>query len=95
MHVTSELESCETLARFPKLRMAAIPNGVDVPLDLNRVERNEDLRLLFIGRLDPKKGIESLLKACSLVDTALPWRLAIAGWGPREYGVHPKNETRN
>ena len=60
MHVTSELESCETLARFPKLRMATIPNGVDVPVDLNRVERTEDLRLLFIGRLDPKKGIESL-----------------------------------
>ena len=62
-----------------------IPNGVDVPADLNRVERNGELRMLFIGRLDPKKGIEALLKACSLVDSALPWRLAIAGWGPPEY----------
>jgi len=92
MHVTSELESCETLARFPKLRMATIPNGVDVPVDLNRVERTEDLRLLFIGRLDPKKGIESLLKACSLVDSALPWRLAIAGWGPPGYVSHLKEQ---
>ena len=41
--------------------------------------------MLFIGRLDPKKGIEALLKACSLVDSALPWRLAITGWGPPEY----------
>ena len=85
MHVTSEQESRETLARFPKLRMAMIPNGVDVPADLNRVERNGELRMLFIGRLDPKKGIEALLKACSLVDSALPWRLAITGWGPPEY----------
>jgi glycosyltransferase involved in cell wall biosynthesis len=85
MHVTSEHESRETLARFRKLRMAMIPNGVDVPVDLNRVERNGELRMLFIGRLDPKKGIEALLKACSLVDSAPPWRLAIAGWGPPEY----------
>jgi glycosyltransferase involved in cell wall biosynthesis len=87
MHVTSEQERREVSARFPKLRMAMIPNGVDVPADLNRVERNGELRLLFIGRLDPKKGIEVLLKACNLVlvHLALPWRLAIAGWGPPEY----------
>ena len=85
MHVTSEKESREALARFPKLRIAMIPNGVDVPVDLHRVARNGELRMLFIGRLDPKKGIEALLKACSLVDSAPPWRLAIAGWGAPEY----------
>jgi glycosyltransferase involved in cell wall biosynthesis len=85
MHVTSDQESRETSARFPKLQMAMIPNGVDVPVDLNRVERNGELRMLFIGRLDPKKGIEALLKACNLVDSAPPWRLAIAGWGAPGY----------
>jgi glycosyltransferase involved in cell wall biosynthesis len=85
MHATSEQESRETLARFPKLRMATIPNGVDVPVHINRIGRNGGLRLLFIGRLDPKKGIEALLKACSLADLAQPWRLAIAGWGEPEY----------
>ena len=92
MHVTSEHENRETLSRFPKLRMAMIPNGVDVPVDLNRVERNGALRMLFIGRLDPKKGIEALLKACSLVDTAPPWRLAIAGWGPPDYVSQLKDQ---
>jgi len=85
MHVTSEHERREAFSRFRKLRMAMIPNGVDVPVGLNRTERNGELRLLFIGRLDPKKGIEALLKACSLVDSAPPWRLAIAGWGAPEY----------
>ena len=85
MHVTSEHENRETLSRFPKLRIAMIPNGVDVPAVLNRRQRNGDLRLLFIGRLHPIKGIEALLKACSLVDSAPPWRLAIAGWGAPEY----------
>jgi glycosyltransferase involved in cell wall biosynthesis len=92
MHVTSEQESRETLARFPKLRMATIPNGVDVPVGLNRIQRNGELRLLFIGRLDPKKGIEALLKACSLVDLAPPWRLAIAGWGQPEYVSQLKDQ---
>ena len=85
MHVTSEQEGQEILVRFPKLRIAMIPNGVDVPSDLNRVERSGDLRLLFIGRLDPKKGIESLLKACSIVDSVPPWHLTIAGWGAPDY----------
>jgi glycosyltransferase involved in cell wall biosynthesis len=84
MHLTSDQESGEALARFPKLRTAMIPNGVDVPVDLNRADRNRELRLLFIGRLDPKKGIEPLLKACALVGS-LPWRLAMAGWGTPEY----------
>ena len=85
MHVTSESESRETSARFPGVRMAMIPNGVDVPADLDRIDRQVELRLLFIGRLDPKKGIESLLAACSLVDSEPPWHLAIAGWGSPEY----------
>jgi len=85
MHVTSEHESRETSARFPKVRMAMIPNGVDVPANLDRTKRRGNLRLLFIGRLDPKKGIESLLAACSLVDSHLPWHLAIAGWGAPAY----------
>jgi glycosyltransferase involved in cell wall biosynthesis len=85
MHATSEQECRETSARFPNLRMAMIPNGVDVPTNLYRIERQEELRLLFIGRLDQKKGIESLLEACSLVGSELRWRLAIAGWGSPDY----------
>ena len=65
--------------------MAMIPNGVDVPANLNRIDRRGDLRLLFIGRLDPKKGIESLLAACSLIDSVPPWHLAIAGGGSPDY----------
>jgi glycosyltransferase involved in cell wall biosynthesis len=95
MHLTSEYERRETLARFPKLRTATIPNGVDVPANLNRIGRREELRLLFIGRLDPKKGIEALLKACSLIDAQPPWRLAIAGWGSPDYVSELKKQIHN
>ncbi|HZZ14449.1 MAG TPA: glycosyltransferase [Candidatus Sulfotelmatobacter sp.] len=94
MHVTSEEEGRDTVARFPKVRTAMIPNGVDVPVDLKRVKQNGELRLLFIGRLDPKKGIEALLKACSLIGTDLPWRLQIAGWGAAEYLSQLEGQVR-
>ncbi|HEY6763812.1 MAG TPA: glycosyltransferase, partial [Candidatus Sulfotelmatobacter sp.] len=57
IHATSEQEARDTSARFPKLRIAMIPNGVTVPADLSRLGKTEELRMLFIGRLDPKKGI--------------------------------------
>jgi glycosyltransferase involved in cell wall biosynthesis len=44
------------------------------------------LRLLFLGRLDPKKGIENLLAACQrLSNRGQPWSLAIAGSGDAAY----------
>jgi glycosyltransferase involved in cell wall biosynthesis len=50
--------------------------------------------MLFIGRLDPKKGIEALLKACTLVDPAPPWHLAIAGWGEPRYVSQLKEQIQ-
>lgn len=94
MHVTSVQESQEVLARFPKLQTKMIPNGVDVPDSLHRIESNGELRLLFIGRLDPKKGIEALLKAGALLGSAVPWCLAIAGWGDAGYVSQLKEEIK-
>ncbi len=92
VQVTSEREQGETLARFPKLRTRVIPNGVDTPEHLDRTDQNKDLRLLFIGRLDPIKGIEALLQACSLLsaDPAFAWDLIIAGWGAPAYVAQVK-----
>jgi glycosyltransferase involved in cell wall biosynthesis len=47
-----------------------IPNGVEIP-DLPFSRRwlpNGVLRLAFVGRLDPVKGLENLLKALSLLN---------------------------
>jgi glycosyltransferase involved in cell wall biosynthesis len=85
--LSSEKEQFDTSARFPYLKTRVIPNGVDVPSDLHPSERAGDLRLLFIGRLDPIKGIECLLQACNKLaaNVDLKWRLAIAGWGDPAY----------
>jgi glycosyltransferase involved in cell wall biosynthesis len=87
VHLTSEQERLETSARFPLLKTCVIPNGVDVPSDLHPSERTADLRMLFLGRLHPIKGIECLLKACSNLSARvdLRWRLSIAGGGDAAY----------
>jgi glycosyltransferase involved in cell wall biosynthesis len=87
LHVTSEEEGQKSLMRFPGLRTAVIPNGVDVQEPKTQTNHPDALRLLFLGRLDPKKGIENLLEACHQLPSSLgrSWSLKIAGAGTPEY----------
>ena len=95
LHFTSEEEARESLARLANLQAAVIPNGVAVPSSLNRSDPNGHLRLLFIGRLDPKKGLEALLRACSLmkIEGHPKWHLRIAGWGDPAYVAHLREDV--
>ena len=87
LHVTSEEEAKESLERFPGVDTAIIPNGIGVPEKVAHVRGNGVLRLLYLGRLHPKKGIENLLAACRIVEDALgiPWSLTVAGAGDPKY----------
>ena len=55
-----------------------IPNGIDV----SRIEVSEQHEgyVLYLGRLSPENGVETLLRAHAADDAA--WRLVIAGAGP-------------
>jgi glycosyltransferase involved in cell wall biosynthesis len=84
--VTSQAEAEQSLKRFPGLRAVLIPNGVDVPDHPKRSASNGKLRLLYLGRLHPIKGIEPLLDACGIVGGLLEdWDLSIAGTGSPPY----------
>jgi len=88
LHVTSEEEKLESLKRFPTAKVVVIPNGVEIPPAINHRGRKGSLRLLYVGRLDPKKGIENLLKACArLRRNGFPFLLVVAGTGEAEYEV--------
>jgi glycosyltransferase involved in cell wall biosynthesis len=68
-------------------RIVRIPNGVDVvrfaPAE-NRADGSALQGVLFLGRLDPQKGVETLLHAWAEVAPRLPAaRLRIAGAGPQ------------
>jgi len=86
LHATSQAEADQSRKRFPRLRAVVIPNGVDVPQILRRKASNGRLRLLYLGRLHPIKGIEALLEACGIVGELSPdWHLYIAGTGSPSY----------
>lgn len=85
VHVTSSLEASEIQKfGFSLPPFYEIPNGVDAPAESPDTVR-ESNTVLFLGRLDWKKGIERLISAiASLKET----RLIIAG--NDEVGYTPK-----
>jgi poly(glycerol-phosphate) alpha-glucosyltransferase len=73
--------------------VALIPNGVYMPdisqhkgqPDWARNIKDDGMRLLYLGRIHPKKGISNLLHAWAKVISdrkahQKPWELIIAGW---------------
>lgn len=85
-HVTSENERQSVGARVPRTKSVIIPNGVDVPdyLPTRDWLPSGRLRLLFLGRISPKKGIENLLRALRALDDP-DITLTIYGTGPKDY----------
>jgi glycosyltransferase involved in cell wall biosynthesis len=88
LHTTSQDEAEQSKARLPGMRAVIIRNGVELPKEVRRTEPVNELRITYLGRLHPIKGIENLLDACKLLDgDAEPWHLKIAGDGESDYAV--------
>ena len=87
VHVTSLTEQAETIERFGGVDVVTVQNGVELPEQISRTPRTDTLRLLYLGRLDPIKGVENLLTACSTLNNGARtlWSLAIAGTGDSSY----------
>ncbi len=88
LHALTPAEQADILAWAPGSEVVVIPNGVDPAPTLLPVgpSRMGQKTLLFLGRLDPKKGLSELIHAWALAKDRLPgWRLAIAGWGEIAY----------
>jgi glycosyltransferase involved in cell wall biosynthesis len=85
MHVTSVEEEAESLEKIPNASALVLRNGIDIPklVGTLRDHRGDTLRLLYIGRLHPIKGIENLLAAMTMVKRNV--HLAICGEGEPAY----------
>jgi glycosyltransferase involved in cell wall biosynthesis len=87
LHVTSDEEAAESAARLPDVPIAVIPNGVRIPHDVSDRRDPARLNILYLGRIDPKKGIENLLLGLKRVRSSIerPVALTIAGGGRADY----------
>jgi glycosyltransferase involved in cell wall biosynthesis len=86
-HATSEQEYEEIRAFGLVVPVAIIPNGVDIPEFAARSEAASitDRVVLSLGRLHPKKGLDTLVRAWAQIERDHPgWRLRIVG--PDEAG---------
>ena len=105
LHFTSRQEQDETAGLGLSTPSLVLPLGVELPPlpaefpDHGR-ERSVDapIRFLFLSRLHPKKRLECLLEACSLLAERQPqarWQLAIAGRGEPGYERSLQQRARN
>ena len=88
IQATSGQEYAELRAFGLRHPIAVIPNGIDmpdpVPDGLGVVARERIV--LSLGRMHPKKGLETLLQAWAKVEPARPdWRLSLVGPGEQRY----------
>lgn len=86
LHVTSPQEGHASTARLSWSQAVVIPNGVDIAPPAAD-SRSGVLRMLFLGRLHPIKGLENLVQACAELDRTgfRQWTLTIAGPGDADY----------
>lgn len=77
-HVTSEMELEDLRSLGFKQPAVIVPNGIDVPVLPDEVHR--DKTIVFLSRIDPKKGLDLLLPAWSKLSSLFPdWQLKIIG----------------
>ena len=73
---------------FPDFPLRVIPNGIDTSvyrpgLSPIRHLRDENLNVLFVGRLEKRKGVGDLLRAFEFLKSRVPnTRLVVVGDGP-------------
>jgi poly(glycerol-phosphate) alpha-glucosyltransferase len=100
VHALTSQECKDIRAAGIRNPVCVIPNGIDIPgvpsdgqscsLPVAGVDRGRHRTLVYIGRLHPYKGLDTLIMAWSLAATRLGgfedrWRLVIAG--PSEGGT--------
>ena len=95
LHATSNEEVMSCQGRVRNASISLIPNGVEVPEELPKKEwlPNGQIRILYMGRLHPIKGIERLIEALALLRHE-SFCLNICGDGHSLYAASLRNLVR-
>ncbi|KZY53808.1 hypothetical protein A3734_14390 [Sulfitobacter sp. HI0054] len=86
LHVTASEERAACISALPGLEVETIPNGVELPaMSASTPSHDPDgsLRLLYLSRLHPKKGLDRLLDAMDRLPSNV--ELDIYGGGEAGY----------
>ncbi|MDX8347927.1 glycosyltransferase [Cognatiyoonia sp. IB215446] len=83
LHVTSDTEATQSRSRLGDIQTALIPNCVDIPRSVHRRSPDGQLRLICLGRLHRKKGIDHLIAAMEKLPANV--HLDIYGTGDEAY----------
>jgi glycosyltransferase involved in cell wall biosynthesis len=78
VHAITALERDHVFRLLPKTRIEVIPNAIEVgaaPTDTGDRERT----VLFLGRIEPKKGVDILVRAFAEAGLSRDWALVVAG----------------
>ncbi len=77
-------EAAISMKRYFSFKYSIIPNGIDTKVfKYKHLSSLDDIRILFIGRLERKKGVHVLLKALNRLKS-YPYKVKIIGNGPME-----------
>jgi len=89
LHSTAKIEADEIRLLGFKNPIAVIPNGIDLKEYSIRKEKiqNSKKTILYLSRVFPKKGIENLIEAWSMIakEDRKDWQIKIAGNGNERY----------
>jgi glycosyltransferase involved in cell wall biosynthesis len=83
LHVSTPMEWSESIKVIPKWEGGIIPNLIEFSNQLYEKQKNPEFYIGFLSRIDPKKGLDVLIKA--LAGVSLPYKLFIAGSGESDY----------
>ena len=81
VHAITPLEQQHLHALFPSNRIEVIPNAIDLDEypDAGSGQQERERLILFVGRIEPKKGVDILLRAFAASHVSSDWRVAIIG----------------
>lgn len=85
VHALNESEKSSALELLPKTNVVVSPNGVECCKISVKSAKDSIKKMVFIGRLDPKKGVVELIQSWNVLKNKNNWALDIYGWGDEEY----------
>ena len=78
VHAITPMERDELRRLLPGNRIEVIPNAIEMSA-ADDSTRAKDRVILFLGRIEPKKGVDILIRAFAAAGLASDWRLEIVG----------------